>query len=282
MKKIIYTTLACLLLSSLAFSQNQLRIGTYNVRNDNKADSIAGNGWQQRYPVIGQLIQFNDLDIFGTQEAKHNQLNNMLEVLPGYKYLGIGRDDGKVAGEFSAIFYKVDKFKVLKQGDFWLSPITDRPNKGWDAALPRLCTWAQFQDIKTGFKFFFFNLHMDHIGVQARKESVHLVLAKIKEMAPNQAAIFTGDFNVDQRNESYAEVLATGVLKDTYDLAPVKYAQSNSFNAFKTTQAGDARIDHIFVTKQFDVKRYAILTDTYGGGRLPSDHYPVVAIMNYK
>lgn len=282
MKKILYTTLACLLLSSATFAQKQLRIATYNVRNDNKGDSLAGNGWRQRYPVIGQLIQFNDLDIFGTQEAKFNQLNDMTSVLPGYKWIGIGRDDGKVGGEFSAIFYKADKFKVLKQGNFWLSPITDRPNKGWDAALPRLCTWAQFQDVKTGFKFYFFNLHMDHVGVQARKESVHLVLAKIKEMANNQATIFTGDFNVDQHNESYAEVLSTGILKDCFDLAPIKYANSNSFNAFKTDKAGDARIDHIFVTKQFDVKRYAILTDTYKDGRTPSDHYPVVAIMDYK
>ncbi|MFD2147362.1 endonuclease/exonuclease/phosphatase family protein [Mucilaginibacter antarcticus] len=270
-----------MLASSFTFAQNQLKIATYNVRYDNKDDSLKGNGWKDRYPVIAQLIQFNDFDVFGTQEAKFHQLNNLMSVLPGYKWIGIGRDDGKQAGEHSAIFYKADKFKILKQGNFWLSTITNRPNKGWDAALPRICTWAQFQDIKTGFKFYFFNLHMDHVGVQARKESVHLVLAKIKEMAPGQASIFTGDFNVDQRNESYAEVLSTGILKDTYDLAPIKYAQSNSFNAFKVDQPGDARIDHIFVTKDFDVRRYAILTNTYHG-KVPSDHYPVVAIMNYK
>ncbi|MFD2865728.1 endonuclease/exonuclease/phosphatase family protein [Mucilaginibacter antarcticus] len=281
MKKILYTILICLLASSFTFAQNQLKIATYNVRYDNKDDSLKGNGWKDRYPVIAQLIQFNDFDVFGTQEAKFHQLNNLMSVLPGYKWIGIGRDDGKQAGEHSAIFYKADKFKILKQGNFWLSTITNRPNKGWDAALPRICTWAQFQDIKTGFKFYFFNLHMDHVGVQARKESVHLVLAKIKEMAPGQASIFTGDFNVDQRNESYAEVLSTGILKDTYDLAPIKYAQSNSFNAFKVDQPGDARIDHIFVTKDFDVRRYAILTNTYHG-KVPSDHYPVVAIMNYK
>lgn len=280
MKKIIYTTLACLLLSGAAFSQQQLNIGTYNLRNDNKEDSLKGNGWGHRYPVICKIVQFNDLDIFGTQEGKHNMLENMVDSLPGYKYIGIGRDDGKTKGEYSAIFYKTTRFKILKQGNFWLSTITDRPNKGWDAVLPRICTWAQFQDIKTGFKFYFFNLHMDHIGVVARKESAHLVLQKIKEMAGNSATIFTGDFNVDQHNESYKEVLSTGVLQDCFNLAPIKLATNGSFNAFNLNTKTDSRIDHIFVTKQFNVKRYAILTNSYNG-KAPSDHYPVVAIMNY-
>lgn len=280
MKKFLYSTLACLFLSIAAFSQRQLNIATYNLRNDNKQDSLKGNGWGDRYPVICKIVQFNDLDIFGTQEGKHNMLENMVDSLPGYKYIGIGRDDGKTKGEYSAIFYKTTRFKILKQGNFWLSTITDRPNKGWDAVLPRICTWAQFQDIKTGFKFYFFNLHMDHIGVVARKESAHLVLKKIKEMAGNAATIFTGDFNVDQHNESYKEVLSTGVLQDCYNLAPIKLATNGSFNAFNLNTKTDSRIDHIFVTKQFNVKRYAILTNSYNG-KAPSDHYPVVAIMNY-
>jgi len=279
MKKIIYSTLVGLLLGSAVFAQ-ELHIGTYNLRNDNKEDSLKGNGWGHRYPVICKIVQFNDLDVFGTQEGKHNMLQNMVDSLPGYQYIGIGRDDGKTKGEYSAIFYKTARFKILKQGNFWLSTITDRPNKGWDAVLPRICTWAQFQDIKTGFKFYFFNLHMDHVGVVARKESAHLVLQKIKEMAANSATIFTGDFNVDQHNESYKEVLSTGVLQDCYNLAPVKLATNGTFNAFNLNTKTDSRIDHIFVTKQFNVKRYAILTNSYEG-KAPSDHYPVVAIMNY-
>jgi endonuclease/exonuclease/phosphatase family metal-dependent hydrolase len=279
MKKIIYSTLVGLLLGSAVFAQ-ELHIGTYNLRNDNKEDSLKGNGWGHRYPVICKIVQFNDLDVFGTQEGKHNMLQNMVDSLPGYQYIGIGRDDGKTKGEYSAIFYKTTRFKILKQGNFWLSTITDRPNKGWDAVLPRICTWAQFQDIKTGFKFYFFNLHMDHVGVVARKESAHLVLQKIKEMAANSATIFTGDFNVDQHNESYKEVLSTGVLQDCYNLAPVKLATNGTFNAFNLNTKTDSRIDHIFVTKQFNVKRYAILTNSYEG-KAPSDHYPVVAIMNY-
>ncbi|TSJ38781.1 endonuclease/exonuclease/phosphatase family protein [Mucilaginibacter corticis] len=279
MKKIIYIAIACFILSAKSYGQ-QFNIATYNLRYDNQEDSVKGNGWRLRYPVIAKIVKFNDLDIFGTQEGLFHMLNNLADSLPGYKWIGIGRDDGKEAGEHSAIFYKTSRFKILKQGNFWLSTITDRPNKGWDAVLPRICTWAQFEEIKTGFKFYFFNLHMDHIGVVARKQSATLVLKKIKEMAGNSATIFTGDFNVDQYNESYKEVLSTGVLQDCYHLAPVKLATNGSFNAFDINTKTDSRIDHIFVTKDFNVKRYAILTNSFNG-RLPSDHYPVVAIMEH-
>ena len=271
--------LALLLLTATAtHAQHQINVATYNLRYANKNDSIAGNGWGQRFPVAAQLIRFQDLDIFGTQEAKYHQLNDLTDSLPGYKWIGVGRDDGKQGGEFSAIFYKQAKYKVLKSGNFWLSTVTDKPNKGWDAALPRICTWVQFKEAKTGFVFYFFNLHMDHVGVVARRESAKLVLAKIKEMAGKTPAVLTGDFNVDQTSDSYAVINDSGVLKDTYVLSPVKLAPSNTFNNFDANTAGDKRIDHIFVTKEFKVLRYGILTNTYHG-RVPSDHYPVVAIL---
>ncbi|WP_454801023.1 endonuclease/exonuclease/phosphatase family protein [Mucilaginibacter phyllosphaerae] len=278
--KIKLTLMLLLFTATATLTQaQQLNIGTYNLRNANQGDSTAGNGWGQRLPWIAKLIQFQDLDIFGTQEAKYHQLTDMTDSLTEYKWVGVGRDDGKQAGEFSAIFYKTDRFKLLKTGDFWMSTITDKPNKGWDAALPRICTWAQFKEMKTGFTFYFFNLHMDHIGVVARRESAKLVLQKIKQMAGNAPTILTGDFNVDQTSDSYAVINNSGILKDSYVLSPMKMAPSDSFNDFNANTAGDKRIDHIFVTKQFKVKRYGILTNTYHG-RTPSDHYPVVAIMD--
>lgn len=275
----IFTLIFCCCVGSV-YSQ-QLNIGTYNLRYDNHDDSVKGNGWRQRYPVMANIIKFNDLDIFGTQEGLQHMLVNLADSLPGYKWIGAGRDDGKNAGEHSAIFYKTAKFKILKQGNFWLSTITDRPNKGWDAVLPRICTWAEFEEIKTGFKFFFFNLHMDHIGVVARRESAKLVIAKMNELNPNMPAILTGDFNVDQTSESYAVVINSGKLRDSHDLAPIRLDYDNSFNGFDVNQKeGSSRIDHIFVPKDFKVKRYAILTNSFHG-RTPSDHYPVVAVMEH-
>jgi len=279
MKNTWLSIIIILLLSSASFAQ-QLHAGTYNLRYDNAEDSVKGNGWRYRYPVIAGMIRFNDLDIFGTQEGLYHMLNNLADSLPGYKWIGIGRDDGKQAGEHSAIFYKTSKFKILKQGNFWLSTITDRPNKGWDAVLPRICTWAKFRETKTGFTFYFFNLHMDHIGVAARRESAKLVLSRVKQMAGHVPAILTGDFNVDQTSESYAVVNNSGLLKDCYTLSPVKLATNGTFNNFDVHTSDSSRIDHIFITRDFKVKRYGILTNTYHG-RLPSDHYPVVVELEH-
>ncbi|TKC12812.1 endonuclease/exonuclease/phosphatase family protein [Pedobacter polaris] len=258
----------------------QLNVATYNLRYDNQSDSVAGNGWRLRYPVIAQLIKFNELDVFGVQEGFHHMLNNLSDSLPGYKWIGVGRDGGQ-KGEHSAIYYKEAKFKLLKSGNFWLSPTdTEKPNVGWDAALTRVCTWAQFKEIKTGFVFNFFNVHMDHVGLLARRESAKLIMAKMKQMTGNTPTILTGDFNTDQNSEAYQTLNESGLLKDSFVLSPIKLATGPTFNGFKIESKSNARIDHVFVTKQFKVKRYGILTNLFNG-KLPSDHYPVVVTLNY-
>ena len=281
-----------------------INVATYNLRYANHGDSVNGNGWGQRLPVIAQLIRFHDFDIFGTQEGLFQQIEGLRDSLPGYTYIGIGRDDGVHAGEHSAIFYKTAMFRLLDKGNFWMSETTDKPNKGWDAALPRICTWGKFQVISTGFIFYLFNLHMDHIGVKARAESAKLVLQKIKELDAKTPVILTGDFNVDQHNESYALINNSGFLKDSYEITALRYAQNGTFNSFRADGKTDSRIDHIFVSRQFTVERYGILTDTYrlknenpaGGSagtaapdagsrpysaRTPSDHFPVMAQLKY-
>ena len=299
-----YLLFTCFFLFCMASHAQQLTVATYNMRYANHDDSINGNGWGQRLPVIASLIQFHDFDIFGTQECKNNQIQDLQHSLPSYTYIGIGRDDGKTEGEYSAIWYKKDKFKLLETHNFWLSTVTDKPNTGWDAALPRICTWGKFQDNKTGFVFYFFNLHMDHIGVVARRESAKLVLQKVKELAGKTATILTGDFNVDQTNESYLLIDNSGLLKDAYQLSPVKLATNGTFNNFDVNSKTDRRIDHIFLSQAFTVQRYGILTDIYWSAndsaagkssanapkeliitpstpRTPSDHYPVMAVINY-
>ncbi|MDL2304443.1 endonuclease/exonuclease/phosphatase family protein [Bacteroides sp. OttesenSCG-928-D19] len=302
-KKLIVLGLLCL--SFLLVNAQQLTIGTYNVRNDNQGDANQGNGWAQRRMIIAGLVSFNDFDIWGSQEVLHNQLEDILLAMPQYGHIGVGRDDGKTKGEYAPIFYKKDKFTLIKHGDFWLSEDTTQPNRGWDAALPRICTWGQFKDNKSKFKFWFFNLHMDHVGVEARRQSAKLVLQKIKEMCGNDAVLLTGDFNVDQTHESYRLLNESEILRDSYDKAAMRYATNGTFNGWDTTLKTDSRIDHIFLTKHFEVERYGVLTDTYRSEktgsktiqtgdfpkevsfeeyevRLPSDHFPVKIIVKYK
>ena len=305
MKRCIFLMACFALLAYTVADAQRITVGTYNMRYDNKEDEEKGNGWKQRYPVIAGMIRFHGFDIFGTQECLRHQLEDIKGSLPGFTFIGVGRDDGKEAGEHAAIFYNTEKFKLLENGNFWLSAITDKPNKGWDAVLPRLCSWGKFRDIQTGFTFYFFNLHMDHVGVQARAESSKLVLTKVKAMAGNMPVILTGDFNVDQNNESYALINNSGLLKDAYETAAFRYALNGTFNSFNVNGKTDNRIDHIFLTKQFRVEKYGVLTDTYRSknedsstantdnfpkevsmqkytAREPSDHFPVMIIVEYK
>lgn len=284
MKKIVFFLFLIAAAASTAQSQH-LNIATYNIRYQNNGDSIKGNAWSKRCPVICEMVRFHDFDIWGAQEVLYSQLNDLLKGLGEYGYVGVGRDDGKTQGEYAPVFYKKDKFTCLQSGHFWLSPVTDKPNKGWDAALPRICTWLRMQENGTNRIFWFFNLHFDHIGVIARRESAKLVLSKIKEMCAEEPVILTGDFNVDQHDESYILIKTSGKLTDTYETAKIRYAQTGTFNDFNPNENSDSRIDHIFVSSGFDVIRYGILTDSYRDStsiRLPSDHFPVKVEINLK
>ena len=253
-----------------------MKVASYNIRYDNKNDSLTGNGWAQRSPVITALIRFHDFDIFGTQEGIKHQLDYISNALPQYARYGRGRDDGIDKGEHSAIFYKKDEFTLLSEGDFWLSETPDKPSLGWDATCcNRICSWVQLQHKKSGKKFFFFNVHYDHQGVIARKESSKLILKKIKEIAGKSPVIFTGDFNGSTSTEWYQTIANSGMLKDTYNEVKFPYANNASFNAFGKARQSNDIIDHIFVTDQFKVIKWGLLTDTYHG-KFPSDHFPVM------
>ena len=305
MRRLVYSLLF-VVCAAFSLQAQSYVFATYNIRNANKGDSIAGNGWGQRYPYIAQQIQFNGFDIFGTQEGKYHQLEDLKAAMPNYDYIGVGRDDGAQKGEYAAIFYRTDKFELLDHGDFWLSTSTDRPNKGWDAALPRICSWGKFRDKKSGYTFLFYNLHMDHRGVQARAESAKLILKKIQELPDKLPVILTGDFNVDQNNESYALLDNSGIMRDSYQIAEFRYAPNGTFSGFHPDRKTESRIDHLFLTKEFAVKKYGILTDTYRSertekekaeqdsnfpkevtmtkyvARTPSDHFPVMIVVEVK
>ena len=272
---------------------------SYNLRNANSADSLQGDGWGNRCPIIARLVQFHEFDIFGTQEGLRHQLDSLKTSLPKYDYIGVGRNDGKKEGEHAAIFYRNDKFELLEHGDFWLSETPEKPSVGWDAVLPRICTWGHFKYKDTGFEFLFFNLHMDHIGKQARVESALLVQQKMKEIGENLPAILTGDFNVDQTHRSYLALTESGTLRDAFEVADLRYATNGTFNGFDSDNYTESRIDHVFVTPTFHILKYGVLTDSYRRmkkddqkasvkdcpeeisirsyeSRIPSDHFPVM------
>jgi len=284
MKKLVFFFL--LVATAIPAVQSQyLNVATYNLRNENSGDYQQGNGWSKRCPVVCELVRYHDFDVWGAQEVLHSQLMDLLNNLNEYSYVGAGRDDGKTQGEYVPVFYKKDRFTCLKSGHFWLSPVTDKPNKGWDAAYLRICTWLQLQETGTNRIFWYFNIHLDNEGVVARDESVKLVLNKINEMCGSEPVILAGDFNVDQHDECFTQLKASDRLTDTFEAAKIRYALNGTFNDFSLNEFSDSRIDHIFVSSEFDVNRYGILTDSYRDStsiRFPSDHFPVNVELKWK
>ena len=284
----------------------QMLVGSYNIRLKVSSDSIAGNVWAKRCQVICDQVNFMSPDIFGAQEVLHVQLVDLLAGLDGYDYIGVGRDDGKTRGEYAAIFYKTDRLRLLDQGNFWISETPDRPGLGWDAACIRICTWGRFaaQTATDDEAFYFFNLHMDHVGVTARREGAKLIVRKIREIAKDAPVIVTGDFNVDQNDEIYSIFTESGILKDSYLATRLRFAENDTFNSFDTDLYTDSRIDHIFVSPSTRVDSYGVLTNSYWipndnsdarlkghdapqqidfskySRRQPSDHYPVFVRIN--
>ena len=176
-----YILLTFLLLSTSSFlkKNNDLKILSYNIRYDNPDDGI--NKWEKRKGTIINYIKTNAPEIIGMQEVLNNQLIDLQSYLNEYKTVGVGREDGKTKGEYSPILFKTSKLKLIKFDTFWLSETPEKVSKGWDAALERICTYALFEQINTKKQFLVFNTHFDHIGVNARIESVKLILKMIKK-----------------------------------------------------------------------------------------------------
>lgn len=297
-RTILLIALGLMFISGMAQS---LYVGSYNIRYQNEGDAQKGNAWQQRCPVICGQLNFEHPDIFGAQEVLAGQLHDMIQQLDGYDYIGVGRDDGKEKGEYAAILYDTKKIKLLDNGHFWLSETPEKPGLGWDAACTRICTWGHFKDRTTKLRFYFFNLHMDHVGRVARREAAKLVVERIRAITQkkNDPVILTGDFNVDQNDEIYTIFTESGILKDSYEHARLRFAENGTFNSFDSDLKTESRIDHVFVSPQLTVDRYGILTNCYWKAtdqsaikqkgehapqeinfskyerRLPSDHYPV-------
>ena len=266
------------LLHSLTFASAQsIRVMTYNIRLDTPADSV--NQWPKRTQKVFDLISKYDPDILGVQEAIHHQLMDLVKNLPQYDYVGVGRDDGKTKGEFSAILYKKERFNVLLQGTFWLSETPNVPgSKSWDAAITRVASWAKLKDKRTNKEFLLINTHFDHIGKEARRHSASLLKQNAYELGKDLPLIITGDFNCTRSEPPYSKIMNPEGIRL---IDPLPGAPVGTFCGFKVNSIECRAIDYIFHTDHWNASGYKVITDN-DGKYYPSDHLPVMTTFEFR
>ena len=292
--------LVLVLLTVCSLHAQELYVCTYNLRYKNSSDTDAGNGWNTRRTYLINLVNFQQPDLLGVQEALPAQMTDMRNGLTEYGSIGVGRNDGNNSGEYSAIFYRKETMVLLDNGDFWLSdtpykPSKGFPSKGGSTSYYRICSWGKFFHKPSGTVIYHFNTHMD-LDETNRQQSYYLIKQKIEEIASKTApVIVTGDYNAVQTEDSYKLFLNSGFLYDSYTRAKQKFVTNGTcpgFNANNYSTAGGdyRRIDHIFVTRAFNVDHFAVLNPCYYSTsgtasyhlRAFSDHSPVFAKLSLR
>lgn len=252
--------------------QNQLTFMSYNVRYATADDGA--NAWVFRRGMVFDVINRRKPDVLGVQEALASQVDELLVHLPGYSYVGVGRDDGKRAGEFSAVFFRRDLFSVVDSGTFWLSDTPDAVgSKSWGNNVVRICTWARLRT-SDGFEFSVFNAHFDHESQPSREKSAELVGTRASKAGQ---CVVMGDFNAGEANPAVSKLKGLGLM-DTLRSANPSAVDVGTFNGFDVKATGGEKIDYILVGNGWKVVSAGI-DRTLFDGRVPSDHFSVWAVV---
>ena len=278
MKKITFILLAALAVLPQTVSGKKvpgpdtLSVMSFNIRMGEGKDGT--NSWQYRCPATIYMLRDKQPDIFGLQEAYDYQVLFIKENLREYNNVGVGREDGKHKGEHMSIFYNKKKVSLLKWGTFWLSDTPGKPSKGWDAACIRTATWVLMKDKRSGRKFYYVNTHLDHVGKEAQKNGLALIVEKIKEMNPdNLPMVLTGDFNVVSSDPVLSDL--NRIMKN----ARVSAERTDNLNSFNGWGKSSSIIDYIYYSGFASCPKFETIQKKYGDFPFISDHYPIKAVL---
>lgn len=260
------------LLPQFASGQSsELKVMSYNIRLGSADDGT--NSWLYRCQATLDMLEDQKPDVIGLQEALEDQVRLLEEFTRDYDYVGVGREDGKKEGEYMAIFWNKKTVKLMKWGTFWLSETPEKPSKGWDAACYRTATWALMKDKRTGDKFYFVNTHLDHVGAEARKNGLKLIVDRIDQINPEgYPMVLTGDFNIKPAAPELKDLDSR--MKSARKVAP-KTDSHNTYNDWGKAKK-DMIIDYIYISG-FTCLEYQTVTKKYAQRTYISDHYPISA-----
>jgi endonuclease/exonuclease/phosphatase family metal-dependent hydrolase len=245
------------------------------------------DSWEQRKALLARTVQDFDPDLLGTQETWPFQADDLLAQLPGRAYVGWPRQPGNEDdGEECGILYRTARFEKLDAGQMWLSETPDVPgSRSWDSSLPRVVTWVKLRDrTRPTTTLWYFNTHFDHRGSEARRRSALLLRERLEELGSSAAWIVTGDFNCAEDSPPYRALMGPAsdglVVVDSYRAVHrQRRNDEGTFNAFVGRRTG-GRIDWILHSSAFHTAS-ATIDRTQEGGRYPSDHFPVTAVLRW-
>ncbi|MBR3733749.1 MAG: endonuclease/exonuclease/phosphatase family protein [Bacteroidaceae bacterium] len=285
MKRTLITYIAAMACLATAMAQRQkpitARIMTFNIRTETKVDGR--NNWELRYQPVAEFVNKSKSDIVGMQEVQQRQLTDLCSMMGDYSYVGVARDDGKQKGEYNPIFYRKERFNLLRSGTFWLSPTPAEPSYGWGAACRRIATWAILQEKTTMKSIIVLNTHLDHISEEARANGAALIKERLSRMNNELPVVVTGDMNSDDKSTAYAK-FATAIfpMQDAYKTAKRKKGPDYTFHGFgQLPQDNRTKIDYIFLSSQINVKKFTNYDGSLGEGRYLSDHNALTADIVY-
>lgn len=252
---------------------SRLSVITWNIRMNTPNDGV--NAWPLRKDKVAAFLKETGPQIFCLQEVLLEQLNDLAQALPQYAWFGVGRDDGKQAGEYVPVFYQRKRFHYLRGDHFWLSETPAVPGKlGWDAACARMVSWIKLLDRTTGDTLCVFNTHFDHVGSKARLMSAGLLAQAADSIAGNHPIIITGDFNATDKDTPH-EVFTRAGYKDSRAVSLTPPAGPVfTFTGFAVAGTPGNRIDYIYLKNTKPVQTYLVDDDSSNGFYL-SDHLPV-------
>jgi endonuclease/exonuclease/phosphatase family metal-dependent hydrolase len=253
-----------------------LKVMTFNIRYGTAKDGE--NHWDKRKDFLVDVIRTEAPHVLGVQEALYEQIAYILDALPDYAVVGVGRDDGIRKGEYSAILYRRSHLSLHRSDTFWFSDTPERvASTSWGNSITRICTWAQFA-APDGKPLYVYNLHLDHQSQPSREKSVALLRRRIEARDPKAPVIVTGDFNAGEKNPVVAAMLDGRTLRDSFRVVHPDASPVGTFTGFTMGQVQGEKIDYIFVTQEWRVVDAAIIR-TARGDRYPSDHFPVTATL---
>jgi endonuclease/exonuclease/phosphatase family metal-dependent hydrolase len=281
--------LLALVLSGLTFvraapsaaSTAGLVVMTYNLR---YASNTPPNDWPARRPLVREVIAQSNPDVIGTQEGVYSQLRDLAQDLPGYDWIGLGREGGS-RGEFMAVYYRRDRLEPLAYDHFWLSDTPDMVGSAtWGNRYRRMVTSVHFRDRRTGREFHFWNTHFDHEVQVARERSAGLIRERVGALTDGLPVVLAGDFNAGAgANPAYTALVGDGFFQDTWPLARERRgAGYGTFNDFGASPGGGERIDWILVRGEALAVAASEIVTLVRDGQYPSDHFPVVAWLEWR